>query len=142
MSYKYMLRCALVLIALISFHPLVWAQINPTGTLSGNVMDSSGAAIAEASIQITETSTSTTYQTKSGADGHFYVGNLPPGVYNVTATMNGFQTAVYSAVRIVTGVTYDLKVEMKVGAVEQTVTVEAGQQVDVGDLLVALEPSP
>ena len=129
MAHKKIVRGALIVTALISLHPLLWAQINPTGTLTGTVTDSTGAAMGDATIQIAETSTSTSYQTRSGPDGHFYVGNLPPGTYNVTATMKGFQTAVYSAVHIVVGVTYDLKVEMKVGAVEQTVTVEAGQQV-------------
>jgi len=116
-------------VALILCPSLVRAQINPTGTLSGTVVDSSSAAIADANIQITESSTSSSYQTKSGPDGHFYVGNLPPGIYTVTVTMKGFQTANYTAVKIVVGVTYDLKIEMKVGAVEQAVNVEAGQQV-------------
>jgi len=116
-------------VALILCPSLVRAQINPTGTLSGTVVDPSGAAIADANIQITESSTSSSYQTKSGPDGHFYVGNLPPGIYTVTVTMKGFQTANYTAVKIVVGVTYDLKIEMKVGAVEQAVNVEAGQQV-------------
>lgn len=105
------------------------AQTNPTGTLSGTVLDSSNAVVAGAAVQLLETRTGTTYQTTSGADGHFLIGNLPPGTYTVTVSHEGFSKAAYQSVQIVVGQVYNLKAVLNVGAVSQTVSVEAGQQV-------------
>lgn len=105
------------------------AQTNPTGTLSGTVVDSSNAVVPGATMAVVESTTGVSLKTTSGADGHFYIGNLPPGDYTVTVTAKGFQTAVYNTVKIVVGQIYDLKVSLKIGEVSSTVTVEAGAQV-------------
>jgi hypothetical protein len=107
----------------------VLAQTNPTGSLTGTVVDSSQAVMPNASVQVTEVSTSTTYRTDSGSDGHFVVANLPPGIYRVVVTAPGFKKASYENVTIVVGQTYDLKAVLQVGEATITVTVEAGQQV-------------
>ncbi len=54
---------------------------------------------------------------------------MPPGKYNITVRLAGFQTGAYQAVQIVLGQTYDLKAILQPGQVTSTVTVEAGQQV-------------
>ena len=108
---------------------LAFAQTNPTGTLSGTVLDSSNAVVPSAALQVVETTTGTSLKTTSGVDGHFYIGNLAPGDYTLTVTSKGFQTAIYKSVKIVVGQIYDLKVVLKLGEVSSTVTVEAGEQV-------------
>jgi hypothetical protein len=106
-----------------------YAQTNPTGTLIGTVLDPSNAVIVGASVQLTETATGTKFQTTSGADGHFSLGNLPPGTYSVVVARTGFETGAYEKVQIVVGQVYDLKAVLQVGAPSTTVTVEAGEQV-------------
>lgn len=106
-----------------------YGQTNPTGSLTGTVLDTSNAVVAGASVQLTETTTGTNFKTESGADGHFSLGNLPPGSYTVNVSRQGFQTSTYQQVQIVVGQVYDLKVTLRVGAPSTTVTVEAGQQV-------------
>jgi Carboxypeptidase regulatory-like domain len=105
------------------------AQTNPTGSLTGTVLDTSNAVISGATIRLTEATTGTTFETQSGADGLFSIGNLPPGSYSATVTKQGFQTGAYQKMQIVVGQVYDLKVTLRVGAPSTTVTVEAGQQV-------------
>lgn len=119
---------AIVLLALVSA-TRGYAQTNPTGSLVGTVLDASGAVITGATIHLTETTTGTAFDTQSGNDGHFSLGNLPPGTYSATVSRQGFQTGAYERVQIVVGQVYDLKVTLKVGAPTTTVTVEAGAQV-------------
>lgn len=128
-----MYRCFFKLCLVVAVFSLLqihlFAQYNPTGNLSGTVTDSTGAVVPGAAIDVTETSTGSTYHTKSGGDGQFFIGNMPPGTYKVTVTLSGFQTAVYQAVQIVVGQTYNLKAVLQPGQVTSTVTVEAGQQI-------------
>lgn len=107
----------------------VSAQTNPTGSLTGTVLDTSNAVITGATIQLTEVNTGTQFQTESGADGHFSIGNLPPGTYSVKVSRQGFETGAFERVQIVVNETYDLKAMLRVGAPSTTVTVEAGEQV-------------
>lgn len=105
------------------------AQVNPTGVLAGTVMDPSNAAIPGAKILVTGVNTGITLNSGSGADGHFTIANVAPGVYTVTVTANGFQKGDYQAVTVVANQTYNLKSVLKVGSQTSTVTVEAGQSV-------------
>lgn len=104
-------------------------QINPTTSLSGTVVDPGGSVVPGAEIQVTDLGTAAVYRTTSGSDGTFLIGNLLPGEYSVAVKASGFQSAEYKRVQLVVGKTYDLKVALKIGEVNQTVTVEAGQQV-------------
>ena len=70
----------------------VFAQ-NPTGSLSGTVLDSSGAVVPAATILVRNPSLSFSRETLSDARGEFYVVNLRPGNYKLTVTANGFAVA-------------------------------------------------
>ncbi len=123
--------CVLLATAALLFvpHTQVLGQVNPTGNLTGTVTDSSGAVVPNAAIDVTEASTGTKYHVKSGNDGQFFIGNMPPGTYNVAIALAGFQTGAYQGVQIIVGQTYDLKATLQPGQLTSTVTVEAGQQV-------------
>ncbi len=105
------------------------AQVNPSGTLTGTVLDPSGAAVVTATVQVTDEATNRTFRVQVGSDGRFFVGNLPPGNYTVEVSASGFQRALFQHVRVIVGQTYDLKVVLRLSGVTSTVTVEAGQQV-------------
>lgn len=105
------------------------AQVNPTGTLTGTVLDSQGAAVVGANVTVTDQATNSATNTQTGADGHFSVPNLNSGNYSVAVSMAGFKKAVYRDIKILSGQTYDLAAKMEVGEVVNTVTVEAGQEV-------------
>jgi hypothetical protein len=104
------------------------AQTNPTGNFSCTVTDPSKAIVPNAVVALTETSTATAYKMTTGADGHCFVANLPPGTYSVTVEAPGFQVGVFRSVQIAVGQTYDLKAGLVVGQVTSSVSVEAGAQ--------------
>jgi hypothetical protein len=73
-----------------------------TGSVSGNVTDPDGAAIAQARLTLRRVSSGATQQTVADAQGYFELRNLDPGVYQLAAEVPGFQplsreTAIFSA---------------------------------------------
>ena len=68
---------------------LAYAQ-GATATLSGTIMDSSGAAVPDAILTVINESTRLQRETTSGSEGYFTIPLLPPGRYTVTAKRQGF----------------------------------------------------
>src|SRR5215475_11834912 len=81
-----------VLFALLSLSVLSYGQ-TIDANLVGTVVDASGAAVPNATIEITHTGTGVKTTAKTNADGQYRFNNIPIGLYNVTATANGFATA-------------------------------------------------
>src|SRR5581483_4895094 len=59
----------------------------------------------------------------SAGDGGFVFTTLPPGTYNLNASLKGFDTAVFNGIIVNAARTTNQVVTMKVGAVNQTVEV-------------------
>jgi hypothetical protein len=69
------------------------AMAQATGTISGTVVDTTGAVIAGAKVSITETNTDTTRALTTDSAGR-YVGNLLQlGTYEVQVSASGFRPA-------------------------------------------------
>src|SRR5262249_974392 len=110
---------ALFLMALAESLPL-FAQ---TATLSGTVVDPSGAAIpgAKATVATTETGIQRTVQTDDR--GRFTIPQLAPGSYQLSVTQQGFETLVRSGIMLVIGQEALVNLTMTVGSVTEQVTV-------------------
>lgn len=63
-----------------------------TGTILGQVTDSTGAAIPNAAIVATEIDKGIEFQGRTDGVGNYVVLNVTPGVYKVTAAAPGFET--------------------------------------------------
>ncbi|HLK63522.1 MAG TPA: TonB-dependent receptor [Bryobacteraceae bacterium] len=70
---------------------ILWAQI-PTGTITGSIRDSSGAALAAAVVMVRSAATNSTREVTSDSSGAFKASNLPPGTYDFTVSKPGFRT--------------------------------------------------
>ena len=99
------------------------AQVN-TGSLSGLVLDQSGAAVAGTELTVTSADTGYSRTGKSLGDGAYSLPDLPIGSYNLTATANGF-SQIQEKVRIGVGERIRLDLHLTVGAENQTVEVNA-----------------
>jgi len=96
-----------------------------SGSITGAVTDSTGAAIPGATITITNVGTGAKVTQKSGGDGGFTFAQLPVGTYQVTVTQTNFKEFTETGVLVHTSTPTEVPVVMQVGQVSQKVTVEA-----------------
>jgi len=101
-----------------------WAQSN-TATVTGDVTDSTGAAIAGATITIRNTGTNDERKVVTGQDGVFTIINLAPGDYELTATNQGFRRFVQRGIVLQIGQTLRSDIQLELGAVTESVSVDA-----------------
>jgi len=112
--------CAAVLL----LATLAQAQIF-RGSISGNVYDSTGAAVPDASVQLLQSATGTTSSTVTTSAGAFVFPALMVGTYTVTVSHSGFSTQKISDVTVKVGTVTTIPVTLAVAAVTQTVEVSA-----------------
>ena len=79
--------------------------VGASGDIKGTVTDSNGAAVANATVTITDTEKGTKRTVTTDSTGQFRATGLPPATYNVTAEGSGFQPLVRSAVVVHVGET-------------------------------------
>lgn len=96
-----------------------------TADLRGRVVDAQQAAIPGVTLVIRHQESGVFRETTSGADGSFFVGAMNPGVYQVEATLEGFNAYKRSDVRLEVGKSVALDVQMDVGRITEAVTVTA-----------------
>ncbi len=105
--------------------PLAWGQGFSTGSIQGDITDSTGAAIPDAAVTVTNTATNVSQRLTSHADGSFLAQNLPIGQYTVKVEKSGFSTSVHNGVDVAVGQTASVNLQLAIGQESQTVTVEA-----------------
>ncbi len=94
-------------------------------SISGTVLDPSGAVVANAAVQIHNVVSGYDRTTASDSNGNFNFPNVPFNNYHMTVTAEGFaQNAQDVEIRSVLGV--NVKVSLAVAKSTDTVTVEAG----------------
>ncbi len=101
------------------------AQVGAGGVV-GTVRDQNGAVIAGVIVTIRATGTDASRQVVTAGDGGYAALSLPPGVYEVNVEMGGFTPLSRDGVRVTTGETLQLDLELQVGAADAvTVTADA-----------------
>ena len=91
----------------------------------GTVADPAGAVIVGAKVTLTNTATQMRSQTTTRSDGTYQILDVPVGTYTVSVQQEGFQTAVTQPSELTINQTLRLDVNLTLGAVSQTVAVEA-----------------
>jgi hypothetical protein len=95
------------------------------GTVSGVVVDSQGAVIADAAVQLTNPATGQALNAKSSKDGEFIFPELTVGIYHLTVSISGFQTKKIDNINVEVSKVQNLKVELSVGAENTSIEVTA-----------------
>jgi hypothetical protein len=95
------------------------------GSLSGSVLDQSGAAISGAAVTVRDPNTGVVRSTVSSTEGSYRFSELNLGSYDVTASAPGFSTLVQRGVQITIGDVSALNLTLKAGSNETTIGVDA-----------------
>jgi hypothetical protein len=104
--------------------PATGAQTLGSGSIQGTVTDESGAALPG----VTVTAVSPALQVPqvvvvSANDGTYRFPTLPVGTYDIAYELSGFQKVVRQQTRLVAGFVATINVALKVGGLEETLTV-------------------
>ena len=119
---RHLARAALCAVVVLALPTLAGAQI--LGTVAGSARDASGAVLPGVNVEVSSPALIERVRTATtDGTGLYRIVNLPPGVYAVTFTLQGFNTVKREQVQVQAGFTATIDGEMKVGAVQETVTV-------------------
>src|ERR1044071_4741934 len=88
------LSSLLLLACILCVTPSAFAQGTNLGTIRGRVTDQNGAAVPNASVQVTDQETNISRELTTNDGGEYEVPALKLGTYKVTITMAGFSTQV------------------------------------------------
>ena len=103
----------------------VGGSAQSTAQIHGIVQDASGAAIPAAEVKATQTATGIVRTVSSAADGGYVLTNLPLGPYRLEVAKDGFTKFVESGIELQVNGDPAVNVALKIGAVNEQVTVEA-----------------
>ncbi len=126
----------LILFAFLSA-ALALAQVG-TGSIRGSVTDSSGAAVPNAHVIVTNMQTGIATDLATDANGRYVAPSLPIGQYQVQVQARGFETALRQNIVLAVGESREVNISLAVGQMRQEVVVqEQAAQVDTASSTVS-----
>jgi hypothetical protein len=125
--YSFLLPLTL---AIASFYSIrVDAQVG-TGTISGVVMDPSGAVVVGALVSITNSQTGVVTSATTNNQGRYVAPDLIVGTYDVQAAKQGFEAQVIKQVLLTVGANFVVDCKLAIGGKITALTVTEFSQVD------------
>ncbi len=117
-SHRLLLQIVLLVV---TFCGVAWAQ---TGSITGTVKDSSGAAVPGAAVVVTSPERGITRKTTSNSTGEYNESALAPGSYDVIVTATGFKKYEAKGVTLDVGEKARVDVPLEVGSISTEVIVQ------------------
>ena len=109
---------------------VVWSQTVGVGAIAGVARDPSGAMLPGVTVEAASPALIEKVRSVATDDsGQYKVVDLRPGTYTVTFTLSGFATLKREGLEVVSGVTVPVNAEMKVGDLQETITVSGATPV-------------
>jgi carboxypeptidase family protein/TonB-dependent receptor-like protein len=103
------------------------------GGITGTVTDASGAVISGATVNLLGDETKLSRTQTTNANGSYLFVNLPIGNYTLSFTQQGFQSQNVPAILVQANRTATVNVELKVGNVSESITVEESPLINFVD---------
>jgi hypothetical protein len=95
-----------------------------TGTIAGVVRDATGGVLPGVTVEAASPALIERVRTAvTDGEGLYKIVDLRPGTYSVTFTLTGFSTVKREAIELSAGFTATVNADLRVGTVEETVTV-------------------
>src|SRR4030095_343675 len=102
---------------------VVFAMGQDRGGITGTVTDSSGGAVSEAQVKVTNTARGEALVVKTTAAGLLRAGNLIPGLYSVSVEHAGVRTSQVTGIEVKIGEVARADIQLQVGAITDQVEV-------------------
>src|SRR5262249_38338419 len=116
----------LVLVVIVTLSvPLSNAQTSATATIVGRLLDPQGAVVAGATVVAKNVETGIERTTQSNAEGLYRFDSLPPGLYDLRSTAQGFAKAEVKGVKLQVGEQRDVNFNLTVGGAAVVIDVTA-----------------
>lgn len=107
-----------------------WAQSATTGAIAGVVRDTTGAILPGVTVEAASPALIEKVRSViSDGQGRYQIVDLRPGTYTVTFALPGFNTVRREGIELTTGFTANVSADLRVGALEETVTVTGASPV-------------
>jgi Carboxypeptidase regulatory-like domain len=115
--------CTCLFFVVLMCSPAAMGQASDTGTVSGTVTDSSGAAVPKADVSLIDAATGSARTTTTNDTGAFIFPYVNPGTYNVKVSKQGFKTSVVSNQVVEVGRQSNVNAVLELGTMSQIVEV-------------------
>ena len=115
----------LTLLVALALAPVVLVAQGYFGTVSGELTDATGAMIQGAKVVLTDQQKGFAFNTTSDASGRYLFRSIPPGVYAVSAEIEGFEKATSAKFKVDVNENATTNLSLKVAGASQTVQVAA-----------------
>src|SRR5712692_8761080 len=115
------------LLCLLVASALTFAQ--DRGTITGTIVDSTGAGVPAAKVTVSNPATGFTQTVESGGNGSYSFVYLVPGRYSVTTEKEGFRRAEANDILVQVNTTSRVDISLQLGAVAETVEVTAASSI-------------
>jgi hypothetical protein len=126
-SSHHLVSAVLISLAILSICSRTLGQSSMTGFVVGQVTDSSGAAVPNASVILKNTETAATQKSATSVEGTYRFSFISPGSYIISAAASGFQSASQSlSVNVGQGALANFA--LVVASASTSVTVQAGSE--------------
>ena len=119
-----MQRCMVAILVALSFLGAsdAFAQTGD-GSLRGYIKDEQGGVLPGVTVTGTSPALLAPVVAITDSDGYYRLNNLPPGAFTITAELAGFATTRREGIVLRAGLTFNIDIDMKVGALSETITV-------------------
>jgi TonB-dependent receptor len=112
-----------VALSLLALRPAVLIAQAPGGAIGGQVLDGSGASVPGATVVARHHASGREHSAQTDAAGAFSLPALQAGIYDVTATLTGFEPLQRPGIDLAAGQTLNLKLVLELSGLADTVTV-------------------
>ncbi len=119
---KFVRSFALLTISVLLLAGMLTAQ-QTTAKIFGTVQLEDGSLVPGVNVEATSPKLVGKATSVTDENGSFRLVNLTPGTYKVVFTLQGFQTVIRDNVSLVAEQTLNLKVEIKLGNIEEAITI-------------------
>ena len=91
----------------------LFSQSASTGTVAGTVTDPSGAAVADATVTLTDKATNNPRVASTNENGRFILVDVPAGTYDFTVSKQGFRISKLTGQTVSVGSALTLNVDSR-----------------------------